>query len=63
MIHTDKIPLSGNSEGYVMGGINFAVYKVEIIPSEIRLPDAVRRGRPSVRTAEESPAIKRGGKE
>ncbi len=53
MMNTNNNSQSVTSEGYIMGGINFAVYKVEIIPSEIRLPDAVRRALPSVRSAEE----------
>lgn len=32
-------PQSGNTTGLVMGGINLAVTRVEIIPPEIRLSD------------------------
>ena len=39
MLQNPNAPQSGNSTELVMGGINLAVTRVEIIPPEIRLSD------------------------
>lgn len=37
MLQNPNTPQSGNSTGLVMGGINLAATRVEVIPPEIRL--------------------------